>query len=117
MSPNSKIERFREKLNKALENFKRNSPEVYKMSQKMDKLINHYYETEVQYPTNSMMPTYYYTSYKHLADLIKETGEFPTIKEWDEYAMKNILLSHVSIEYISGMNWHKLRDYMLQEIK
>lgn len=116
MIRDSRIERLREKLHEKLNSYDTLSPEVCKISQRLDKLINKHYETEVPYPINSSMKTYYYTSYNHLLNLTKDLSEFPTVKLWDEYAVKNNLLGHISMEFISGMNWNNLRDYILLEI-
>lgn len=113
---NNRIERLREKLHERLNKFSRTSPEVYEISKKLDKLINQHYNNEVEFPPDSDMKVWYYHSYKYLINITKDTGEFPTVKVWDKYAVKNNLLGHISMEYISGMNWNNLRDYILLEI-
>lgn len=52
----------------------------------------------------------YKQAIKVLKKIAKTEGGFPTVAKWNQLAKENHYLSHVSIEYISGLNWHGLRD-------
>ena len=58
--------------------------------------------------------SYTYFKYKESLDNLKEMTDkkvkFPTVKEWNEFAKEKVLLSSESIKYISGVNWHVLRN-------
>ncbi len=117
MNENERIERLREKLYKAIDEEGVNSPLAYKISQRIDKLINQQYRNEIEYPYGAIIKEYYYKSYEHLKKLTKEYGVFPKIKEWNKYASEMNLLCHISIEYISGLNWNQLEKIIYLEIK
>lgn len=117
MNVNDKLERLRMKLYKAIDEYGLDAEETKRLSVKLDKLINEQYEHEVEYPVGSDMKESYYKCIQILKDTVKDTGHFPTVKEWDKYAYKNYLLRHISIEYISKMNWCKLEKYIRLQIK
>ena len=117
MNRNDKLERAREKLHQAIDEYGINSLEVQKISKRLDKLINEQYQHEVEYPEGSDLKENYYKCIDILKETVKDTGHFPTVKEWNKYAYSNRLLSHISIEYISKMNWSKLEKYIRLEIK
>ena len=112
MNKNEKIERLRKKLHKAIDTHGTESEKVQKLSEKMDYLVAQQYRHEVEYPENSTIKNNYYKCMEILRVTYKETGYFVTVKKWNEYAYKNGLLSNVSIEYISRMNWRELSKYM-----
>lgn len=58
----------------------------------------------------------YKKSLEELKNLTKDLGSFPSTKLWNEYALKNDCLSYVSMEYISKLNWHKLKRKIKLEI-
>lgn len=117
MNRNDKLERAREKLHQAIDEYGINSLEVQKISKRLDKLINEQYQHEVEYPEGSELKENYYKCIDILKYTLLETGEFPSVKDWNKYAKENFLLNHVSIEYISGMNWKKLKEFIRLEIK
>lgn len=117
MNKNERVERLREKLYKAIDEEGISSAAVYKISQKIDKLVNEQYSREIAYPENSIIKENYYLCMEIIKRLTKEFGGFPTVKSWNHYAEANNLLSNISIEYISGMNWSKLEKYIKKEIK
>lgn len=112
-----RIEREREKLYKAINEYGLNSEEVRKISTRLDKLINKHYEHEVEYPEYNIMKTNYSKCIEILKETLRDTGHFPTVKEWNRYAFKHGLLSSISIEHISKMNWSKLEKYINNEVK
>ena len=62
------------------------------------------------YREENLMGRMYDTSYQHLQLLTNMLNEFPSVKEWNQYAKENLCLNSQSMQYIAGMNWHKLRD-------
>lgn len=117
MNRNDRLEREREKLYKAIDKCGLNSEEVQKISKRIDKLINEQYEHERQYPECNDMKENYYRCIEILKETVKDTGHFPSVKEWNRYAYNNFLLSNISIEYIAKMNWSRLEKYINKEIK
>ena len=62
------------------------------------------------YREEEPMGKMYDISYKHLQLLTDMLNEFPSVEEWNQYAKENLCLNSQSMQYIAGMNWHKLRD-------
>lgn len=62
------------------------------------------------YREGEFMGTMYDNSYQHLQLLTNILDEFPSIEQWNRYAKENLCLNSQSMQYIAGMNWHKLRD-------
>lgn len=116
MNNNERLERVRKKLNKVIEEGGTMKLETQLLSRRADRLISEQMRDEKQYPYNSEMKECYYESYRHLSNLTREFAEFPTTKEWNKYAKEKTLLSHLSMEYISGKSWNKLRDHILLEL-
>ena len=117
MNENDKLERLRMKLYRAIDMYGLDAEETQRISEKLDRLIVEQHEHEVEYPIGSDIKEAYYRSIQILKDTTKDTGHFPTVKEWNTYAYKNCLLSHLSIEYICKMNWCKLEKYIRLQIK
>jgi len=119
---NKEIEKVREELNKSVIDNGINSKEVRKLSDKIDFLINTYYnnnrnrEKGRYFIKDNIMEKEYNRTYEHLKSLTIDLNEFPTISTWEEYAKKNSCLSSQAIQYISGLNWHKLRDKVKSDI-
>lgn len=80
----------------------------------IDNWISKYYIEEDQ--ENNRMFVCYKKSLEELKNLTKDLGNFPSTKLWNEYALKNDCLSYVSMEYISKLNWHKLKRKINIEI-
>ena len=97
-----RLERIRRKLHIVIEEYGLNSKET--------KILNEYYKKEVQYPENSLIYLKYDESINYLKEIARKEERFPTIQEWNKYAKKHELLSSESIKYISGVNWHELRN-------
>lgn len=108
----NEVEVLRKKLYEAIEEYGINSKEVYRLSIKMDKLLN-----KRGYDETNLMYNKYLDSMYELRKISKEFGEFPTVEEWNQYAKTNYLLNSESLKYISGMNWHKLKNKTKQEMK
>lgn len=112
------IDRFkhlREKLNDSIEKYGLNSDKTNKISLRFDKLINSYYKKEVQYSHESTIYKKYIESINALEKITQDFAEFPSIPEWNKYAEEKGLLSSESIKYISGLNWHDLRNRTLSK--
>lgn len=62
------------------------------------------------------MIEYYDKSYSELKDITKELKKFPTVKEWNKYAKENNFLCHLSLEYISKLDWNYLQIKVEREI-
>lgn len=58
----------------------------------------------------------YIDSVKSLKKITGDFINFPTINEWNHYAKENDFLNSESLKYISGNNWHDLRNKILSEI-
>lgn len=110
------IERKRKKLHNSIRKNGLNSEETRKISIEIDNLLNEYYKNEKQYDYRSTMLGFYQESLRQLRNLTLDLGSFPSIEVWNEYAYKNDCLSSVSMQYISGLNWNKLRTRILSEI-
>lgn len=113
-----KIRSTREKLNKSIKKYGLNSEETRKISNEMDKMISEYYNniSKIEYPNNSEMLIYYNRSYEALKLLTKQLGKFPIVKEWNKYAKENNYLSHISLEYISKLDWNYLQIKVEREL-
>lgn len=105
----SKIEKLREKLHSNIDKYGLDSRQVRKTSDELDKLINEYYSTK-KYPEDSDMYQAYLESINELKKITSDFNKYPTTKEWGKYAKEKGLLNVVALEYISGLNWNKLRD-------
>lgn len=114
---NDRIEREREKLYKAINEYGLDSKEVRRISTRLDKLINKHYEHDVEYPEYSDMKANYQECIAVLKTTLQETGTFPTVKEWNRYAFTHNLLCSISIEHIAKMNWSKLEKHINNEVK
>ena len=113
-----KIKSLRIKLEKAIEDKGVNSDEVRKISDKIDKLINEYEESikTVEYPKENAFFECYKKSYLELRKITEDFKKFPNVEEWNKYAKENNLLSHVSMEYISKLNWKYLKIKVEREL-
>lgn len=110
------IERKRRRLHESIEKNGINSKETRKISIEVDNLLNEYYNKVKQYNEGNTMIVFYEKSLKELKDLMLDLGGFPNIKLWNEYALKNNCLNSASLEYISGLNWHKLEKKIRLEL-
>lgn len=113
-----RIRSLRNKLHKSINKHGLDSDETRKISDEMDKLINEYYDSikQIEYPSDSEMRLYYELSYRALKTITQQLERFPTIQEWNQYAKENYLLSSISIQYISKLNWNYLRTKILREL-
>lgn len=56
---------------------------------------------------------------KSLNDLVHVTIQlerFPTTEQWNNYAMENNCYTSISLEYISGESWNRLRSITYKKI-
>ena len=119
---NREIEKVRKKLQQSIEETGLNSEKTRELSNQIDILINRYYKNNRSkkkgryYEDGNFMNTMYNKSYEHLKILSREMEDFPSIVVWNKYAQKNSCLNSQSMEYVSGMNWHKLRDKIKNSI-
>ena len=113
-----KIRSLRNKLHKSIKKNGLYSDETRKISDEMDKLINEYYDNiqRISYPANSEMKVYYEQSYKQLKIVTQQLERFPSTQEWNKFAKENCLLSSMSMQYISKLNWNYLRAKVLREL-
>lgn len=113
-----KIKKLRVKLEEAVDKKGLNSSEVRKLSDEMDNLINEYEESIkiVKFRESNKMLECYKESYLELKALTEREKIFPTVQQWDKYAKENDLISHTSLEYISKLNWNKLRTRVYREL-
>ena len=106
-----KIEDLKKKLYTEIDVSGLNSNKTREISEEIDNEINKYYNEQTEMYKN------YIKSILHLKKITQVFGDFPTTREWNKYAKENMLLSNVTIEYISGLNWNKLRKKIKAEIK
>ena len=108
----NEVEELRKKLHEAIDIYGINSEEVYKISTEMDKLLN-----KRRYDDKNLMYNKYLDSMFELRKISKIFNEFPSVDEWNKYAKEKYLLNSESLKYISGLNWHKLKDKIKKEMK
>lgn len=113
-----KIRSLRNKLHKSIKKNGLDSNETRKISDEMDKLINEYYDNiqRISYSADSEMKLYYEYSYKQLKIVTQQLERFPSVQEWNKFAKENVLLSSMSMQYISKLNWNYLRTKILREL-
>ena len=116
----TRIERLKMKLDQEVKINGINSKKARRYSIQIDFLLNKYYNivypTEKKYEQNSLMYRYYKISFSKLKQLTRDFSKFPTTEEWNHFAKEHHYLNHISMQYISGFDWHKLRDVILSEI-
>ena len=114
-----KIKKLRKKLNISIKQKGIQAKDTREISQEIDKTINKYYSSikTVEYPENSKMKLFYIQSYLELKKLTQRNHKFPTTKEWDIYANKNEYANHITLEYISKLEWNYLQIRIEREIK
>lgn len=112
------IRSYRKKLDNSIKKYGLNSNETRKISNVMDKLINEYYSAIeiVEFPIWSNSSMFYKKSYEALKNVTQQLQRFPSVKEWNEFAKENNYLSHVSLEYISKLNWKYLEVKIKREL-
>lgn len=111
----NRFEKLRKKLDKAVEAYGVNSKETKKISKKFDELVSEFYKKEKQYPTESIIHIKYLETIEELIKITREFSKYPTIEEWNKYAKEKKLLCSESLKYITGTNWHELRNRIKSE--
>lgn len=117
---NYEIRDLQSKLNNELQQDSLHDGKTIKLSNEIDKLINHYYSLSsgvIKFPTNSKMNLFFEESYRELIKITKENKKFPELEEWNKYAKENNLLSTESMKYIIGVEWKYIRLKVNKEIK
>ena len=110
------FEKLRSKLDKAIEIHGVDSEKASKLSKRYTELVNCYYREEKQFHENNLMYLTYLESLNSLRKITKDFVKFPTIEEWNYYAKENGLLNSESLKYISGNDWHELRNAISSQI-
>ena len=112
------LKTIRKKLDKSIRKYGIYSENSQMISKEFDDLLNIYYKSikEVEVPESSMMIIYYRISYNALKELTQKNKKFPLVKEWNKYAKKNKLMSHISLEYISKLDWNYIQIKVEREI-
>lgn len=110
-----KFETLRKKLHDSIKKNGIDSEKTKKISAKFDELVNSYYKNEKQYHEYDFIYTKYKESLEYISKVTKEFGAFPTTEEWNKFAKEKGLLCSESLKYISGLNWHKLRNRTVSE--
>ena len=90
--------------------------ETKKISKKFDELVSEFYKKEKQYPTESIIHIKYLETIEELKKVTRDFSEYPTIKEWNKYAKTKNLLCSESLKYVTGINWHELRNRIKSEV-
>ena len=124
------MEKLRKKLHTEIEKSGIDTEQTLKISEELDKLIKKYYinkynnieenieeenvEDDIE---DNIIYREYKIAYKQIKQLAKKMGYFPTVKEWNEVAKKDIYLNNKSIEYISGLSWNKLKTKILSDLE
>ena len=113
-----KIRNLRNKLHKSIQKNGLNSEETRRISDEIDILINEYYNSikKTEYPKDSEMIFYYEKSYEALKNMTQQLERFPTVREWNNYARENNYLCHISLEYISKLDWNYLQIKVEKEL-
>lgn len=112
----SKIEELREILYKAIDSFGIGSKEAHELSEEISREIVREQEEELRDKQYNIKKVYI-TSYKALKDKVRTTKKFPTEKMWNRHAYKYNYLNNVSMQYISGMEWLRLKKKIANEIE
>ncbi len=113
-----KIKSLRRKLDKSIVKNGLNSEETREISNEIDELINQYYKEikEVEFPDTSYMKYFFDKSYQSLKAVTQQLERFPVVEEWNSFAKKNNYLSHISLEYISKLDWKYLKIKVEREL-
>ncbi len=104
------FEKLRTKLHESIAIYGLDSEQTRKISERYNELVNFYYQNERQYHKDNVMNVKYLESVKYLRNIASEFIKFPTIQEWNCYAKQKNLLNSESLKYISGNDWHDLRN-------
>jgi len=112
------IKKARRKLDLNIATKGLNDKQTRLYSDEIDILINEYYKSKEirEYPICSEIITYYEESYKKLKNVTQDFNEFPSTKAWNKFAQENNYLSSTAIQYVSKLDWNKLRDKIKAEI-
>lgn len=110
------ISKLRKKLDMTIKKKGIADEETANLSEEMNELVNEYEREYSRIRFDSDMEIFYKISYQALKEKTKLKNDFPSVIEWDKYAMENNYLSHVSLEYINKLNWKYLKIKVNREI-
>lgn len=113
-----KIKKVRVRLEECIKQNGLSSSKTRELSDEIDALLNEYEKSidTVKYSEDSKMEIWYKESYLAIKKITRDFNKFPSIVEWNYYAKENNLLSNISVEYISRLNWNYLRTKILREL-
>ena len=100
-----KIEKLREKMHLYIQKYGINSKEVMEVSKELDCLILKEFKTQICQETMQALIEY------------SKINDFPSTKEWDEYAKQNGYLSHISLKYKLGLKWNEIKNIVISKIE
>lgn len=104
------LERLREELHMSISEEGLNSRKTMEISEEFNRVLNAYYENGARFPKESIIFKGYIKTIKALKRITKDFSKYPTVDEWNKYAKEHNLLSSESIKYITGINWHDIRN-------
>ena len=110
------ISKLRKKLDMTIKKNGIHDEKTTSLSDEMNELVNEYEREYSRIKFDSDMENFYLKSYQALKEKTKDEDRFPSVIEWDKFAMKNNYLSHISLEYISKLNWKYLKIKVEREI-
>lgn len=105
-----RLEGIRGELHMVINKYGIKSKEAIKKSEEFNEVLNLYYRIATEFSEDNLMNEKYVESIKVLKRVDKDFAKFPTVDEWNKYAKEHDLLSSESIKYITGVNWHDIRN-------
>ena len=99
-----KMEKLRNKMHLYIQKYGINSKEVLEISKEIDVLITKEFKTQICGETMRTLIEY------------SAINDFPSTKEWDEYAKQNGYLSHISLKYKLGLKWNEIKNLVISKI-
>lgn len=55
--------------------------------------------------------------YEEIKKLTIELKHFPSMQEWNKYAVENNLLSAVTLEYVLGLKWKQVKEKIKKDLE
>ncbi len=114
-----RIKKLRKKLNVSIKKNGLKAEETKQISHEINTTINEYYTSIkiTRYPENSKMKKFYEQSYIALKQLTSEQKKFPTTQEWNAHAKQRGYAMHITLEYMSQLEWNYLQIRVERELK
>lgn len=107
-----KLKRIRKKLNKEINK----NGTISNRAIEAGKIIDQITVEEMQESYRQKEWSLFERSMKALQYVTVQLEKFPTVEEWNRFAMENGMYSSLSLEYMSQMNWNKIRTNIYKEI-